>query len=390
MAHIVTIGEGKNKRFKIVSEVKTPDGSRKRKSTTLPVGTLKSVAEELKRKIEYEAVVGDLGLMSAHSNATLQEFYENVYLPTYSIYLSPSTLKGYQSMWNNDRFYSVKNALGLAKLTQLRRKDVQNYVNTLVKQGLSPKTVRAYYFLLSAIMEKAVLNEYITSSKNPTKNIILPQKEYVERNAFTIEQASQLIEAARQKSLNDLLIVELGLLAGLRRSEISGLRLEDWDGDILHIRRAKLTIDHELITKSTKTKSGNRDIVIGAELQKTLAAVKEDYMRRKEEYGKKFVDSGFFLTNEDGKDKSPASVSIIYQRLIQSMPPDFPRYSLHCLRHTYTTILISNFGADIKSVSQMLGHSSVEMTLNTYTRSRFDNKRKAAENLDSIVKAPIG
>ena len=85
MAHIVTIGEGKNKRFKVVYEIKTPDGSRKRKSTTLPAGTSKSVAEELKRKIEYEAVVGDLGLMSTRSNTTLQEFYENVYLPTYSI-----------------------------------------------------------------------------------------------------------------------------------------------------------------------------------------------------------------------------------------------------------------------------------------------------------------
>lgn len=390
MAHIVTVGEGKNKRFKIVYEIKTLDGSRKRKSTTLPPGTSKSVAEELKRKIEYESVVGDLGIVATLSNTTLQEFYENVYLPTYSIYLSPSTLKGYQSMWNNNRPYSVKNALGLAKLTQLRRKDVQNYVNTLVKQGLSPKTVRAYYFLLSAIMEKAVLNEYITSNKNPTKNIILPQKEYVERNAFTIEQASQLIEAARQKSLNDLLIVELGLLAGLRRSEISGLKLEDWDGDILHIRRAKLTIDHELIIKSTKTKSGNRDVVIGTELQKTLAAVKEDYMQRKAEYGKNFIDSGFFLTNEDGKDKSPATVSIIYQRLIQSMPPDFPRYSLHCLRHSYTTHMITTYSGDIKGISQMLGHTSVLTSLNIYTHSSLENKRKAVENLDSIIKAPTG
>lgn len=385
MAHIVTVGEGKNKRFKVVYEIRTPDGSRKRKSTTLPAGTSKSVAEELKRKIEYEAVVGDLGLMSTRSNTTLQEFYENVYLPMYSIYLSPSTLKGYRSLWNNDRFYSLQRSLGSAKLTQLRRKDVQSYINTLVKQGLSPKTVRAYYFLLSAIMEKAVLNEYITSSKNPTKNIILPQKEYVERNAFTIEQASQLIEAARQKSLNDLLIVELGLLAGLRRSEISGLRLEDWDGDILHIRRAKLTIDHELITKSTKTKSGNRDVVIGAELQKTLGAVKDDYIKRKAEYGKNFVDSGFFLTNEDGKDKSPATVSIIYQRLIQSMPPDFPRYSLHCLRHSFCSLMIGAAGADIKSTSQMLGHSSTQITLDIYTHSVMDNKKKAIEKLDSII-----
>ena len=385
MAHIVTVGEGKNKRFKVVYEIRTPDGSRKRKSTTLPAGTSKSVAEELKRKIEYEAVVGDLGLMSTRSNTTLQEFYENVYLPMYSIYLSPSTLGGYRSLWNSDRFYSLKRALGSAKLTQLHRKDVQNYVNTLVKQGLSPKTVRAYYFLLSAIMEKAVLNEYITSSKNPTKNIILPQKEYVERNAFTIEQSSQLIEAARQKSLNDLLIVELGLFAGLRRSEMAGLRIEDWDGEILHIRRAKLTVDHELITKGTKTRSGTRDIVIGKELQNTLVAVKEDYFKRKAKYGKDFVDSGFFLTNEDGKDKSPATVSIIYQRLIQSMPPDFPRYSLHCLRHSFCSLMIGAAGADIKSTSQMLGHSSTQITLDIYTHSVMDNKKKAIEKLDSII-----
>ena len=108
-------------------------------------------------------------------------------------------------------------------------------------------------------------------------------------------------------------------------------------------------------------------------------------MRRKEEYGKTFIDSGFFLTNEDGKDKSPATVSIIYQRLIQSMPPDFPRYSLHCLRHSFCSLMIGAAGADIKSTSQMLGHSSTQITLDIYTHSVMDNKKKAIEKLDSII-----
>ncbi|MEE1073993.1 MAG: site-specific integrase [Acutalibacteraceae bacterium] len=390
MAHIVTLGEGRNKRYKVVYEIKTPDGSRKRKSTTLPAGTSKSVADDLKRKIEYEAMVGELELTSNRSDITLKEFYETVYVPTYSMYLSPSTLSGYESLWGNSKNYSIKNTLGSYKLNMIKRKDVQFLINTIVNQGLSPKTVRAYYSFLCALFDKAILCEYISPAKNPTTSIILPQKQYTERKAFTIEQAQQLIEAARNKSLNDLTIVELGLMAGLRRSEIGALKFQDWDEEnaILHIRQAKLCVDKETIIKSTKTRSGTRSITLPDELQNTLRLMKKDYIERKLKYGKAFVDSEYIITNEDGKDKSVATISTIYQRLIQSMPDGFPQYGLHCLRHTYTTFLVTspNGNTDIKSISELLGHSSTQFTLDVYTHSALERKRQATANLDMLVK----
>ena len=390
MAHIVTLGEGRNKRYKVVYEIKTPDGSRKRKSTTLPAGTPKSVADDLKRKIEYEAMIGELELTSNRSDITLQEFYENTYLPYYSMYLSPSSLVGYKNLWGNSKSYSIKNTLGNYRLSMIKRKDVQFLINTLVNQGLSPKTVRAYYSFLCALFDKAILCEYISPAKNPTTSIILPQKQYTERKAFTIEQAQQLIEAAGNKSLNDLCIVELGLMAGLRRSEIGALKFEDWDEEnaILHIRQAKLCVDKETIIKSTKTRSGTRSITLPNELQNTLRLMKQDYLERKNKYGKAFVGSGYIITNEDGKDKSVATISTIYQRLIQSMPEGFPQYGLHCLRHTYTTFLVTcpNGNTDIKSISELLGHSSTQFTLDVYTHSILDRKRQATANLDMLVK----
>lgn len=126
-----------------------------------------------------------------------------------------------------------------------------------------------------------------------------------------------------------------------------------------------------------------------SELQNTLRLIKQDYLERKIKYGKAFVDSGYIITNEDGKDKSVATISTIYQRLIQSMPDGFPQYGLHCLRHTYTTFLVTcpNGGnTDIKSVSELLGHSSTQFTLDVYTHSILDRKRQATAHLDMLVK----
>lgn len=388
MAHIVTLGEGKNRKYKIVYEVKTPDCSRKRKSKTLPVGTPKSAAEDLKRKIEYETMIGELDLVNNRSEITLQDFYEKIYLTQYVLYLSPSSLKNYRNVWESSKPYSIKNSIGSYKLSQIKRKDIQFYINQLVNQGLSSKTVRTYHSLLCTVFDKAVLCEYIPASKNPMTNIILPPKEYKERKAFTIEEAQQLIEAARTKSLNDLCIVELGILAGLRRSEMGALRFDDWDEDnaVLHIRHAKLSIEHKSVIKGTKTRSSNRDVTIPSELQNTLRLMKCDYLKRKLKYGKAFNDTGYILTNEDGRDKSVTTISTIYQRLIQSMPEGFPQYGLHCLRHTFSTLLISSFGADIKSVSELLGHSSTQITLDIYTHSVLKNKKDAIANFDNIIK----
>ena len=392
MANIHPMGEGRNKRYKVTYEINTPDGTRRRKSKTFPAGTPKAVAEEFKRKMEQEYVLGELELQVNRPKAmTLKEFYENVYIPEFSLHLSPTTLKNYKRLWQSQKGdeegYSICTRFGDWFLKKITRSDVQKYVNELVRKGLSSKTVRSYHSFLSAVIDKAVLCDHIPYAKNPMKGILLPPREYTEKETFTVEQAKQLIEAARNKSINDLLIVQLGLLAGLRRSEIAGLRWEDWEGNILRVRQAKVygDKDKKTVIKSTKTRSGVRNVAIGQDLQRTLQAAKTDYYRRKLMFGSLFKNSGYVLTNEDGSDKTTCTISTIYQRLIQSMPDDFPKLGLHCLRHTFATLMITGARVDVKTASQMLGHSTTQMTLDIYTHGTMDGKQQAAEGLDELL-----
>ena len=102
-------------------------------------------------------------------------------------------------------------------------------------------------------------------------------------------------------------------------------------------------------------------------------------------FGALFKNSGYVLTNEDGSDKTTCTISTIYQRLIQLMPDDFPKLGLHCLRHTFATLMITGARVDVKTASQMLGHSTTQMTLDIYTHGTMDGKQQAAEGLDELL-----
>ena len=64
---------------------------------------------------------------------------------------------------------------------------------------------------------------------------------------------------------------------------------------------------------------------------------------------------------------------------------DIKHYSFHSLRHTFATRLLEN-GVDVKTISELMGHSSPIITLNRYVHTNIDNKRKAVEKLKKSAK----
>ena len=62
----------------------------------------------------------------------------------------------------------------------------------------------------------------------------------------------------------------------------------------------------------------------------------------------------------------------------------FRNVNFHLLRHTYATVCIEN-GFDAKTVSELLGHSNVNITLNRYVHSPLDTKKKYVEKLNFVA-----
>ena len=89
----------------------------------------------------------------------------------------------------------------------------------------------------------------------------------------------------------------------------------------------------------------------------------------------------YFLTSTSTPTE-PRNYRKIYQTLLKKLKIN--KTSFHALRHTFATRLIEN-KVDIKTVSELLGHASVNITISIYVHSEFNTKRKAVKTLDNLI-----
>lgn len=365
-------------------DVPAPAGKRRRQSKTFPAGTPKAVVEQFKREKEIEIVTGDI----MESETTLSEFVENVYFPVYTKELSPTTLKGYRNVYDNAKDYCIKQYFGDFKMRNITMRMVQQYVNTL-SDRVNPKTVRSYVSFLHLIFSYAITEEII-KRKNPADNIRLPHNIKTEPEFFTLDQIISMLKLS-EEDLNAQLIIALGAFAGLRRSEMAGLKWEnvsiDGDDPQIRIKAALVKDGKKEFVKSPKTIAGKRSIPIPEALVSILKDVHVEYLKNKMRYGPEFADDGYVLSSETGGHYTPSTIDNHYRRRLRKINEEtgIPILSLHKLRHTYATLLIDG-GANPKVVQKNLGHEDVTMTLGLYSHAYAARQREEVDKLDAMIK----
>ena len=171
--------------------------------------------------------------------------------------------------------------------------------------------------------------------------------------------------------LNDSNISKIGiylcLSTGLRLGEVCALKWIDIDQNkkVLHVRRTVQRIKSEtgeaktiLMETPPKTIFSKRDIPISDELLTLLAPYRKD--------GQEYVLCGH-------KPMEPRTYQNHFKKYLRQI--NAPAYNFHALRHTFATNCIGS-GMDVKCLSEILGHSSVQITLNRYVHPTMDMKRK--------------
>ncbi|MHB8453083.1 MAG: site-specific integrase, partial [Mycobacteriales bacterium] len=170
---------------------------------------------------------------------------------------------------------------------------------------------------------------------------------------------------------------------GLRRGEGIGLPWDDVDLD-----RAELAVNWQIVqlgyaTETAAPKAASVGIVA---LDSQTVAVLRLHRRRqqaeRERWGSAWTDTGLVFTREDGAALHPEYVSRHFARLVRTA--DLPPIRLHDLRHGAASLALAG-GADLKVVSDMLRHSSITITADTYTSVLPDTARAAAEAAVAIV-----
>ena len=258
---------------------------------------------------------------------------------------------------------------GETALKRLNRDILQAFVNSM--SGLAPSTVRSVFSFIKAALKSANKLGYISPVWT---DIELPKPKKSEVEAFTKEE-QKLIEAALdvEGSPNDIGIL-LCLYTGLRIGEVCGLRWEDIDfiSKRLMINRTvqRMTIDGRstLYELSPKSESSRRSIPLPTFLLRMLKDIKS-------------VSSSPYVLNTCAHMMDPRTYQYRYKTILKNAGVKYLNF--HALRHTFSVRALES-GFDIKTLSEILGHSDAGITLKTYAHSLDEHKRSSMERLGEL------
>lgn len=168
----------------------------------------------------------------------------------------------------------------------------------------------------------------------------------------------------------------------MRRGEILALRWSDLEADlsVAYVQRSVHPTRNGLAYELPKTKRSRRAVVLPKYLRTMLQGQREKQARRREASG---VETGHDLVVDDlnGAPMHPDSLPGGWRRVLRHAGP--PPVRFHDLRHAHATLMLQQ-GIHTKIVSERLGHSSIGITLDTYSHLLPSMQAEAAQAVDEI------
>lgn len=275
-----------------------------------------------------------------------------------------STYQKYESLI---RVHIAKDMIGQTPISDLTGKMLHGFAEQkLVQEQLTPKTVNDILTVIKAIMVYA--EDTFGIAKVKFQYIREPRKEM---RVLSIQEQQQLEEYLWKDIDLCKFGVLLALYTGLRIGELCALLWEDIHDGNIYVNKTLYRIKNGTKTCvgsfEPKTISSNRVIPLPSFFLPAVEA---------------FRAEGPVLLNSRGRQVEPRLMQMIFSRFINEC--GIPKTNFHALRHTFATRCVEA-GFDVKSLSEILGHSDVKTTLNKYVHSSFEQKRKNMELLHSMA-----
>lgn len=312
-----------------------------------------------------------------------------------------TTCTNYKSYYNT----YIKNTIGKKQIAKITKTDCQRIINEMIEDGKKHSTMSNLKSCLNMVFECAIDDDIII--KNPAKNLQIPQTESKKRNAIEqrhIDLFMDYVKNSKRFSYSYPAFVVLFNL-GVRIGEMAALTWEDvnFKDDVIVINKTvnryrKVDYGFTMAVASPKSKTSVRTIVMNSVVKKELLKLKMNNVTSivnlpyVDDYGHiRGQVSGFLFFNTLGNVWNEPSFRELIKRIIKQYNKEaedkkkekIENFCPHMARHTYTSLAYSA-GADIKIVSQNLGHASTSVTLDTYTHLTEDKKR--GEEVAQIVK----
>lgn len=303
--------------------------------------------------------------------------------------LKPSTFTKYEGIY---RIYIENSPLYSMKLDDIKSLQIQRYYNSLSAKGKSKNIIQNINKLLKQFFFYAVDEGYMIKNPCSGKRMVIPGDRVLNNEVehFTNDELRILIESIRESLYKELILISLG--TGLRRGEALALTWDDVDleNNLIKVNKslAKVYIfqadgskERKQIIQTPKTLSSNREVPFPRNLNILFKDLMIRQKRNKLKCGSLYKDSNFIFTTESGKNIDVTNLSHAWAKILKNA--ELPHKKFHTLRHTYATKLFEN-EVPLKTVSELLGHSSIEMTADIYTHVIPKEKSNAVEKLNYI------
>lgn len=290
----------------------------------------------------------------------------------------PRTIQGYEQIINT----YLAPALGGVKLAKLRPLHIQNYYSyASEKLKLSARTILHHHALLHKALKDAVRWQAIP--RNPCDAVDKPKPKRPNLSALDTAEALKLLDVCKGTCWHTPIL--LALTTGLRRGELIGLRWSDIDLDkpCLKVQRSVDTSKgNGLRYKAPKTEKSKRTVPLLQTVTEHLRLAKAAHLRACLEEGQPESYRDVVCAYDDGSPMMPDSLSRAVPRLLAKAEVKGVR--LHDLRHTYPMMML-RLGVPLKVISDLMGHSTITITADTYMHDAPDMAIEAAGKLDALL-----
>ncbi len=337
-----------------------------------------STQKEVRQKLAQAVAEVDNGIYQAPNKIKVSEWMQEWLTTFCEGKVKPLTYQSYEGIIKNH----IAPAIGAVELQMVKGTHVQRLYNSMIKAGLSGKTVKN----VSAVLHKALsvaLKQGIIQS-NPCDAAELPRVEHHEIIPLTDEEIPRFLTAIDGSTMRNA--YALCLFAGLREGECLGLSWKQVD-----FQRGRLTISQQLQKAKGKggvyyiaptTKSGKpRTIEPPPIAFEYLWAERRKQAENRLKAGPVWNNpDDLVFTNEQGRHYVILTFYKNFKKIAASIGR--PDARPHDLRHTAATVAIAS-GADIKSVQDLLGHATASFTLNVYAHTSEQMMKDTAARMQS-------
>jgi integrase len=330
------------------------------------VGPSKKRAEQLCRELNAKLVLGDLSIFGkVESKIPLFSDYGQTWLRQYAdIECKPSTVAGYRSILDT----RLNPLFGELPVNQITRNQVKDFLSDLAKSGLSRNTLRNTLCTLRVILNQAIEDGLI--DRNPAARLgrfTKSEKPKFQATALTHQESETLLASTREVCPDYFALFLTALRAGLRRGELVALKWGDIQfGSSDRDPNRYIFVQHNYVARqfTTPKSKKSRRVDLSRQLRGMLLELRDRRMLRAFTAGKSSIADELVFPSPEGNVLDPDN--LVKRYFLPAIEhAGLRRIRFHDLRHSFGSLLIQG-GASLVYVKEQMGHSSIQVTVDTY------------------------